>query len=151
MRPPPFLEAMKKILYILLAALLSSCATKTVTELVEVHDTLTVHHHDTTTIYKARMVHDTLHVVTERVITLKETGDTIRITTNNVIHERVEVHDTIDRYRATLDSIKQAIKDIDHKEVVKEKKRPWYQLVIALLLILGGGIAGIWLEHKIKK
>ena len=96
------------------------------------------------------MVHDTLHVVTERIITLKETGDTLRITTNNVIHERVEVHDTIDRYRATLDSIKQAIKDIDHKEVVKEKKRPWWRL--AMVLGIGAALIalGLWVYGEIK-
>ena len=133
-----------RLMFVLLVATLAimlamcSCATKTLTELVEIHDTLVVQHHDTTTIYQQKLVHDTLQVVTERIVTLKESGDTIRITTNNVIREKVVEKDSVDRYRGVLDSIKSAIKHLDEKHEVVTKKRPWYKLplIVSVLAVV---------------
>ena len=135
-------------LAILLA--MCSCATKTLVERVEVHDTLIVQHYDTTTLYKEKLVHDTLQIVTERIVTLREGGDTIRIVNNNTIREKVVERDSTDRYRVTLDSIVQAIKELDHRKETVTKKRPWWKLpvIISALVLLTAG--GVWVITKLK-
>lgn len=143
-----------RLLGVLLVATLAimlamcSCATKTLTEYVEIHDTLVVHHNDTTTIYQQKLVHDTLEKVVEKTVTIKENGDTTRIITNNIIREKVVEKDSIDRYRSVLDSIKSALKHLDEKHEVVKKKDPWYKLplIVSVLVLITG--AGLWLIKK---
>ena len=67
------------LLIYLLIGMLSGCKTKTLTEYVSVHDTLRIHKIDTFTVYQGKEVHDTTREVIEKVITLKESGDTLLV------------------------------------------------------------------------
>jgi len=127
------------VIYLLL--LLSSCTTtKTVTEYVTIHDTLTTHHTDTIrdVIYQVRT--DTIRETIVREITIQQdsTGkkDTIRVNTVNDHYRYVYVVDSTSSYRSAVDSILNAIHNSKEKETVKVKTLiPWWQKGIFLLVI----------------
>lgn len=106
--------------------MLSGCKTKTVTEFIAVHDTLRIHKIDTLTVYQGKEVHDTTREVIEKIITIKESGDTLCINVYKDRYRNVYVHDTIDRYKAKYDSLL-AIKHEQHDTVVI-KKESWWRL-----------------------
>lgn len=120
-------------LVILACWLLMGCRTKSVTEYVEVHDTMRIHHTDTLTLYKTKAVHDTLRQEVERVVTLRESGETLRVTLYRDRWRTVTRTDTIDRYRAKFDSL-QAIVDKTHDKTIVKQPRLGWKLCGAVLL-----------------
>ena len=76
----------KTLLWILGAWLLSlavmmltGCRTKTVTEYVSIHDTLRLSKTDTLYKVKTEHSHDTLRIETEKIVTVNQGGDTIKL------------------------------------------------------------------------
>lgn len=132
------------ILSIGIMMLVSGCATKTVVEYIETHDTLRVSKTDTLYKVKTEYSHDTLRIETERVITVSVNGDTLKV---------VEWRDRWrDRFVAVHDTLKQTKTDTvyisktdEHQQVI-EKKPSWWSvwkwrmvalaLLCSLLLIL---------------
>lgn len=108
------------------------CGTKKV---IETHDTLVVNHTDTLQQYIIRYKTDTLRMETERVVTLRETGETIRV---NVYRDRWRVdlrHDTIYKYVSKADTTKVTSTD----KVVKKKSNTntfFMAIVIFCLLVI---------------
>lgn len=109
----------------LLVMALTGCKTKSVIEVVQVHDTLRVSKTDTLTLYQGREVHDTLTQTVERVVTLRESGDTLRVTVYKDRYRNIYVHDTIDRYKAKYDSLLSVKTDTHTREVIKQPS--WWQ------------------------
>jgi hypothetical protein len=118
---------------LLIAFCLMSCRTKSVVEFIEVHDTLRTHSVDTFTIVKSKEVHDTLRLEVEKVVTLKESGETLRVTLYRDRWRTVTRTDTIDRYRAKCDSL-QAIVDKTHDKTIVKQPRLGWKLCGAVLL-----------------
>ena len=112
-------------LAILLCFLLMGCRTKNVTEYVAVHDTLLMHKTDTMTLYKVKETHDTLRQEVERVVTLRESGDTLRVAVYRDRWRTIYRTDTTDTYRAKYDSLKAVVDRSRDKTTVKE--RPWWE------------------------
>lgn len=110
---------------LLIAFCLMSCRTKSVVEFIEVHDTLRTHSVDTFTVYKSKEVHDTLRLEVEKVVTLKESGETLRVAVYRDRYRNIYVHDTIDRYKAKYDSLLTVKTQTHEKEVVKQAA--WWQ------------------------
>ena len=108
---------------LLLAFCLMGCRTKSVVEFVEVHDTLRTVQTDTVREYQWKTVHDTLRLSDVVTVTVRETGDTIRVDRWRDRWQVVERHDTVDRYRAKYDSLLAVVSQVKEKEVVKE---PWF-------------------------
>lgn len=131
-------EAM--LLALLALMIMSSCATKKkVTENTIVHDTLIVQHTDT--IVNERVIRhtDTLKLVTERVITLKDEGegrvDTIRIVENNDHYRYIYVGDSTRNLRSVTDSIIKILDSRHNKATTKTSAYPWKWLIVGLLLL----------------
>ena len=59
--------------------LLTSCRTNTTVEYIAVHDTLHIARIDTLYKVKTEVSHDTLRIETEKIVTVGEQGDTIKI------------------------------------------------------------------------
>lgn len=110
---------------LLIAFCLMGCRAKSVVEFIEVHDTLRTHSVDTFTIVKSKEVHDTLRLEVEKVVTLKESGETLRVAVYRDRWRSVIQHDTIDRYKAKYDSLLAVSNQTHEKEVVKQAS--WWQ------------------------
>lgn len=138
-----------------------SCVTKkeTITEVHtdtiynETHDTVLIKQNRTDTVYEYQTITrtDTIRELQTKVITLKESGDTIREVINNNVYKYVYQKDSTNKYAKQIDSLQQAITQLksdkekitnDQKtEVVKTKKSIWsyietYIIIIALFFIL---------------
>jgi hypothetical protein len=109
---------------LLLAFCLMGCRTKSVVEFVEVHDTVRMAQTDTVREYQWKTVHDTLRLSDVVTVTVRESGETIRVDRWRDRWKVVERHDTVDRYRAKYDSLLAVVSQVKEKEVVI--KRPWY-------------------------
>lgn len=129
----------------LLAMALAGCRTKTVTEYVAVHDTTLVSKTDTMVKVKTEFSHDTLRVETEKIITITEKGETLKV---------VEWRDRWrDRYVTLTDTMVKSktdtvyiSKDKDH-DVVKVKQHSLLKPVLVVALI--AFVASIFLiYHK---
>ena len=59
--------------------MLTGCKTKTVTEYISVHDTLRIHQTDTCYKVKTEYSHDTLRIEVEKIVTVNQGGDTIKL------------------------------------------------------------------------
>lgn len=121
-----------------------SCVTKreTITEVHtdtiynETHDTIVVTQNKTDTIrdYKIITKTDTIRDVQTRVITLKESGDTIREVINNNVYHYVYQKDSTDKYQNKIDSLQKSISQLQQDKekitenekqvIVKEKSNP---------------------------
>lgn len=112
---------------ILLCICLSFVGCKTIkeSELIEIHDTVTVYHGDTLIQYVYKNIGDTVKQIIEKTIIINEKGDTVQQnTTNNYYHNHYE-SDSVNIYKALLDSIKQSLNQNHEKEKVVEKKDWW--------------------------
>lgn len=104
------------VLFLLVTAL-TGCRTKSVTEYVAVHDTTYSVTRDTVTKIKTEYSHDTLRIEVEKIVTLNEGGDTIRVAVyrdrwrDRIVRQtdtvRVAKTDTI--YRAQAQKEKQTV------------------------------------------
>lgn len=59
--------------------MLTGCKTKTLVEYIEKHDTLRISKTDTLVKVKTEFSHDTLRIEVEKIVTINEGGDTIRL------------------------------------------------------------------------
>ena len=112
---------------LLLCVVLSFVGCKTIhdSELIEIHDTVTVYHGDTLIQYVYKNIGDTVKQIIEKTIIINEKGDTVQQnTTNNYIHNHYE-SDSVNIYKALLDSLKQSLNQNHEKEKVIEKKDWW--------------------------
>ena len=130
---------------------------------IESHDTLELLTSKVDTIREYQIVQktDTIRDVQTRIITLKESGDTIREVINNNLYHYIYQKDSTDKYQNKIDSMQQSINKLekekekilnDSKKVtVKEKSNKfWKYLSCFLCGILSIGVIYIvWL--KIKK
>lgn len=139
----------------LLIGMLSSCRTKTVTEYVSVHDTLRVTKTDTCYKVRTEFSHDTLRIEVEKIITLNQGGDTIRL---EVYKDRwrdrvVNKTDTLIEHKT--DTIYRVVESEHEKTTVKELS--WWErweyrlLAIVLLCMLAYILWGSFFKGKIKK
>lgn len=126
---------------ILLCICLSFIGCKTIkeSELIEIHDTVNVYHGDTLVQYVYKNINDTVKQIIEKTIIINEKGDTVKQnTTNNYYHNHYE-SDSVNIYKALLDSIKQSLSQNHEKEKVIEKKDWWaewkWKLIAFALLI----------------
>ena len=130
------------LLIIIIVSAMCSCTTKKViTETIVTHDTLIVSHTDTLRDIRTIILRDTTHHETERIVTLKESGDTIRIVNNNTLIRYVERTDSTDKYRHIADSLQAIIdKEMQHKEVRKQSAWFWEYAAVfsaALFFVIG--------------
>ena len=119
--------------------LLVSCKTKEIVrvENIIVHDTVRVHKTDTVRDLRVVTLRDTTSRETERIVTLKEGGDTLRIVTNNTVLRYIYRSDSTDRYRHVIDSLRSVIRENASKEIVKEKRgRTWTDTIAAIVVML---------------
>lgn len=96
---------------ILLWGLLMGCASKRVTEVLQVHDTVRVHQTDTVRLVSWKS--DTLRVKDSVTVTLKESGETVRVA---VFRDRWQ-------YRWLRDTVRLAVHDTVYKAAVTEKEK----------------------------
>ena len=113
------------LLFLLILLSLMGCKTIKESELIEIHDTVTVFHGDTLIQYVYKNIGDTVKQIIEKTIIINEKGDTVQQnTTNNYYHNHYE-SDSVNIYKALLDSIKQSLNQNHEKEKVVEKKDWW--------------------------
>lgn len=137
---------------LLIAFCLMGCRAKSVVEFIEVHDTLRTHSVDTFTVVKGKEVHDTLRLEVEKVVTLKESGETLRVAVYRDRWRSVIQHDTIDSYKAKYDSLLAVKTQTHEKEVVKQAS--WWQRLgwqILGAVLLAGIILAIIIRLKKTK
>lgn len=152
---------MKHLLYIILFLSTLSCVTKreTITEVHtdtiynETHDTVLIKQNRIDTVYEYQTITrtDTIRELQTKVITLKESGDTIREVINNNVYKYVYQKDSTNKYAKQIDSLQQAITQLksdkekitndNKKEIVKTKRSIWsyietYIIIIALFFML---------------
>jgi len=131
-----WLAATMLIIACILMAMCSCGSKKVVTETIWEHDTITIHKTDTLRDVRTTILRDTTHHETERIITLKESGDTIRIVTNNTTVRYIEKTDSVDKYKSIADSLKSVInKQHQKQEKVMKTRRPWTDYVIVFVVI----------------
>jgi hypothetical protein len=108
---------------LLLAFCLMGCRTKSVVEVVEVHDTVRMAQTDTVREVRVVTKTDTIKQMENHILTVNERGDTIREV--HFYHEREKtiVVDSTNRYQSKVDSLQSIIDRMSTKEVVKE---PWF-------------------------
>ena len=135
----------------IMVGLMCSCKTKeTVTEIVTVHDTLREVKTDTVRDVRVVTQKDSTHHETERIVTIKENGDTLRIENNTTIIREIQRTDSLDRYRHVCDSLKAALSKASEKEKIVVKKQPYVPawLVCVMLSGLAIGFLGGWLRRN---
>lgn len=124
------------LLIIIIVSAMCSCTTKKIiTEAIVTHDTLLVSHTDTLRDIRTIILRDTTHHETERIVTLKESGDTIRIVTNNTLIRYVERTDSTDKYRHIADSLKAVIAQTHNKVTKKSNPVNWKGYLLFLCVI----------------
>ena len=130
---------MAAVLLLIFLGLLSSCKTKeeAVTE-VFVHDTVYVHHSDTVIDVRFQKSSDTLRQVIEKVVVLRDNGDTLKTIVNNKEFKYVEVRDSASKYVARIDSLLKSLDSMYNESVVKSKRRlgiaQWEVICLIILL-----------------
>ena len=116
--------------------LVASCRTIRTTEAVETHDTVATHHTDTVRQYVLKTLHDTIHHLTERIVTVNEGGDTVRLVSNTIIRERVVERDSSDSQHHSADTL--AATHTAKETQKRQTLRPSTGGMVVLALILGG-------------
>jgi len=143
------------VLFIIIALLaFTSCATKkkVVKELEYVHDTLFISHTDTFMVERWNTRHDTVQMLTERVVTLMQNdktlpADTIKVVVNNDRYHYAYVKDSTMTARSVVDSLLKVLDQRHESEKMTVKTEPpWIQRLIFLLII--GLIVFIILKWK---
>lgn len=129
---------------------LTSCSTKkTITEYVAVHDTLNVTHTDTLMQTKVQTVRDTVTNTEVHTYTLNNVGDTVKEIHHYHNSERTIVVDSTDRYKATVDSLRAALRAQESVKEVKVTNRPrWWEYIVLVAFCLAW-IFGISIAVKI--
>ena len=132
------------IVAVIILSLLVGCKTKTVVETVTIHHTDTVTAYRTDTIRDVRVTHhtDTVKQIETHTYTLNNVGDTVREIHHYHDLWHTMVVDSTDRYKAIVDSLRQALKESKDKEKVVTKTKyviRWWEYVV-LLAIVGGCI-----------
>lgn len=123
------------IAVILLLLFLSSCSTsKTVTEYVTIHDTITTLRTDTLREVKYQHHTDTVTNTESHFYTLNNVGDTVREVHYFHNTEKVVYVDSTERYRAVVDSLR-AIIDKKAEKTVKRTAVPLWQKATFLLAV----------------
>ena len=117
-----------------------ACKTKTVTltEYVNIHDTLVSVRTDTVRDVKVQTIRDTVTQKETHTYTLNNVGDTIREIHHYHDREKVIVVDSTDRYKAVVDSLRLALYNMknSNKEVVKTKYLiRWWEYVLLLAIV----------------
>jgi hypothetical protein len=129
---------------------LTSCSTKkTITEYVAVHDTLIVTHTDTLMTTKVQTVRDTITNTEVHTYTLNNVGDTVKEIHHYHNSERTIVVDSTDRYKATVDSLRAAMRAQESVKEVKVTNRPRWWEYIVLVAFCVAWIFGISIAVKI--
>ena len=114
-------------------SMLAGCKTNSVVEVVQTHDTLRIYHTDT--LYKVRtdLRTDTLQIETERVLTLSDKGDTIRVAIYRDRWRDRIVHQTDTVREAKTDTVYRAVAASEDKEVVRQAA--WWEKVGFLAIV----------------
>ena len=121
---------------ILLLLFLSSCSTtKTVTEYVTIHDTLTTYRTDTIRDVKYLHHTDTVTNTESHFYTLNNVGDTVREVHYFHNTEKVVYVDSTERYRAVVDSLRAVIDQRAEKTKIKRPAVPLWQKATFLLAV----------------
>ena len=130
------LTAMLILMALIALCILSSCKTKkVVTETLFVHDTLIVSHTDTLIKEKWNTRHDTLQLLTEKIITIKD-NDTVKVVVNNDRYKYVYVGDSTLTTKSVVDSLIKVLDQNHNKETKVTKKRPpWDILIFAVAML----------------
>ena len=131
------------VLFIIITLLaLSSCATKkkVVKEKEYVHDTLLVSHRDTFTIERWNTRHDTIQMITERVVTLLQTdkalpAETIKVVEFNDRYRYVYVGDSSLTARSVVDSLLSTLDQRNVSEKVTVKTKPPWDILIFIAAV----------------
>ena len=138
-----------------LAMLLCLCACKTQTKVVQVPAYL----HDTTTVYRYNVRHDTLHSYTRDSVFVYTKGDTVyhnavRIVDNSrVVYRCDTVHSNkvVERpVVVTKTEVKQVEKQLTRWQRLKMNLGGWLLAVLAIAL-LGGAVYGIIKVRKLYR
>ena len=126
---------------IIAVSLLFGCKTQKVVETVieRVHDTVTSVRTDTVREVRVQIIRDTTIQKEVHTYTLDNKGDTVREIHHYHDSEKVIVVDSTDRYKAVVDSLRQALHEAKSKDkmVVKTKKVVRWWEYVALLIIVG--------------
>ena len=126
---------------IIVVSLLWGCKTKTVveTQVVTIRDTLITHRTDTVRDVKVTHHTDTVKQIETHTYTLNNVGDTVREIHHYHDLWHTMVVDSTDRYKAVVDSLRQALKESKEKEkVTKKSGRMWWEvpLVVGIIIII---------------
>jgi len=136
---------------IIVLSLLFGCKTKTVTvtENVYVHDTVTSIKTDTVREVKVQTIRDTTIQKEVHTYTLNNVGDTVREIHHYHDRETVIVVDSTDRYKATVDSLRQALKEEKSKDktIVKRYPIPWW---LCLFFVVAMAALSVMVLKKTK-
>ena len=129
---------------IIVVSFLWGCKTQKVveTQVVTIHDTLITHRTDTVRDVKVTTKTDTIKQIESHIYTLNNVGDTVREVHHYHDLWHTLVVDSTDRYKAVVDSLRQALHEAKSKDkvVVKTKKVVrWWEYVV-LLIIVGATI-----------
>ena len=136
---------------LLICVTLSFVGCKTIweSEIVEIHDTVTMHRIDTVREYKLKTLYDTVHQFTESLVTLNEAGDVVKEVNNHYYHEKVVEKDSTDKYKSSIDSLKAVLNQLHDKQTVVEKKPSWWQTWKWKLIALAAVILTVLLALKL--
>ena len=131
---------------VLALSMLTGCKTKSVTEYVAVHDTTYSVTRDTVTKIKTEYSHDTLRIEVEKIVTLNEGGDTIRVALYRDRWRDRIVRQTDTVRVAKTDTIYKVAVQKHDKEVVKQPSfwQRWgvFLAVFAVCIVLTLSIKG---------
>ena len=126
---------------IIVLSLLLGCRTKTVTvtEYVNIHDTLTTFRTDTIRDVRVQTVRDTVRQVESHTFTLNNVGDTVKEIHHYHDLWHTMVVDSTDRYKATVDSLRAALKESKEKSttIVKRYPIPWWLIAVFVVVLTG--------------
>ena len=152
-----FITLLAWLIIMTMVMLCCSCASRKemITEVVTVHDTIQTVRTDTIRDVRLVTVHDSSHHVTERIVTLRESGDTLRIVVNNNIERIVQKSDSLDRYRHVADSLKAVIDKAasnTHTQVITDQRLAIkYKILFYITLILTILITAVLAKTNILK
>lgn len=142
------------ILSIGIMMLVSGCKTKAVTEYVAVHDTLRISKTDTLYKVKTEISHDTLRIEVEKIVTVNEGGDTIKLEIyKDRWRDRWNVKtDTL--FKHTTDTIYRVV-DSEHEKTTVKQPSWWerWKWKLAALAALCAVLLLLWMtcKERIKK
>lgn len=143
------------VLTVLTLLLMCSCASARKTsrsmEARVTHDTLHVWHRDTVSEVRVISRVDTVRELQERVVTLREGGDTLREVVNNYYWRSVVERDSSDFYKRVCDSLRSALAvkntAVVEKEVVKDRRAGMLQRLCYMAWL---ALAG-WLIYSLLR